>query len=171
MSIFKDIAKFITKTLPHAIADFFTCAKNEGNKIAMAITQGVKKALESGVVEDVAKILEAVFPNVKNLPTEIVDQLKVWVPKVLAAELAIDALPADAAEEQIQKFTADVLAALGAKDDHSKTWSTLSGTIYSILRAYTGQSKMTWYELLQKVEEAFQEYKNTQADDATAETE
>jgi len=169
MSIFKDIAKFFGKTLPHAIGDFFKCVKTDGDRIAVAITEGIQTALKSGAVTEVAQIIEAIFPNVKNVPTDLVAKLQVLVPKVLAAELEIQALPAGASEDQIKTFVSDVLTSFNVKQDKSKLWTTLSGSLYSILRAYTGGTSMTWIEVVNEVEEAFQAFKNEQATDQDGE--
>lgn len=167
-NIFTAIGTFFSKTLPHAIADFFKAAATDGDKIAVAITEGIQTALKSGALNDLALIIEGIFPGVKNIPADLVSQLNLLVPKVLAAELGIQALAPNASEADIQTFTQGVLDAFNVKADKSKLYSTLTGEIYTILRAYTGQSSMTWAEVIAKVEAAFQAYKNDQADSQTA---
>lgn len=168
MDILKDIGVFFSKTLPHAISDFFSAAKTNGVRIAVGITEGVQAALKAGVVKDVALIIRAIFPNVKNIPTDLEAKLQVVVPKVLAVELEVQQLPADATEEQVEASAKDILDAFNAKDDKSKLYSTLAGSVYSLLRAYTGQgSSMTWIEVLNEVEQDFQLFKNEQANDQT----
>jgi len=170
MSIFKAIGTFFGKTLPHAIADLFKAIKTDGVRIAVGITEGIQAALKTGIVEDIAKIIEGIFPNVKNIPTDLVDDLQVLVPKILAAELEVQGLPADATDEQVAKFTSDVLTAFNVKDDKSKLYSTLAGSLSKLFKAYTGQSNtMTWVEVLNEVEKDFQLFKNQQADESTAE--
>lgn len=169
MSIFKDIATFVTKTLPHALADFFSCAKTDGAKIAMAITEGIQTVLKSGLADDVAKVIEAIFPNVKNIPEDLLGKLKDLVPKVLAAELGIVGLPENATEEQIEEFVKATLAAFNVHDDKSKLYTTLAGSLYTIFRAYTGEAKLSWAEVIAEVEQAFQAFKNDQATEQTGE--
>lgn len=169
MSIFKALGTFFGKTLPHALADFFSAVKTNGVRIAVGITEGVQAALKSGVVEDVAKIIEGIFPNVKNIPTDLVSQLQILVPKILSAELEVQALPAGATDEQIATFTNDVLTAFNVKADKSKLYSTLAGSLSKLFKAYTGEgSTMTWVEVLNEVEADFQAFKNEQADEQTA---
>lgn len=169
MSIFKEIGKFFAKTLPHAIADFFSAAKTDADKIAIALTEGVKTVLNSGLADDLAHLIEGVFPGVKNVPTDLLATLQVQVPKILAAELALQGLPADATEDQVKAFGQTILDAFNVHADKSKLYSTLAAQLYGILLEYTQKPKPSFADLVAAVESAFQAYKNAQADEQVGE--
>ena len=147
----------------------FTDFKQNGLKIAVAITEGVQTALKSGIVTAIADVLSSVFPQVKNLPQEIVAELQVLIPKILASELALEGLPDNPTPDDLLKFENAVLAAFNVNSDNSKLWTTLSSQIYARLQAFVGQPSVTFADLVEAVEGAYQDYLNDKANEATAE--
>jgi hypothetical protein len=156
MSIFSKIGGWFAKT--------FKSLKADGAKIAVAITEGLQTALKSGTLVAVADLVSVIFPNVRNLPQEIIADLNAVLPKILAAELAIEGLPDHPTEKDILDFENMVLAAFKIHDDKSKLWTVLSSQIYGILRRHVGDPQVTFFELAADVEEAFLDYKQDLVD-------
>lgn len=162
MSIFTKIGSWLSKA--------FKTLKTDGAKVAIAITEGLQQGLKSGVLTDIADVISGIFPNVKNLPAEIVADLKIWIPKILGAELAIEGLPDNPTEKDILDFENKVITAFGEKDEHSKLWTVLASQVYAIIQKHIGQPKVTFFELAKDVQEAWLDYqadKAAQAGDAS----
>lgn len=135
----------------------FTSIKTDGAKIAVVITQDLQDSLTSGIAEGLAKVVEAIFPSVHNLPEEIVADLKLIIPKVLTLELAVIGLPDNPTEQDIKDFEARILDAFNVHDDKSKLYTTLAAEVYGILERHQGNS-WTFAQLVAAVEEAYQDY-------------
>lgn len=146
-------------------AKVFKAVKTDGAKIAVAITEGIQGALKSGVVAALADLISGIFPGVKGLPQEIVADLNIWIPKILAAELAIEGLPDSPTEQDILAFENRVLAAFGVHDDKSKLYTVLASQIYGILKKHVDAGEaFTFASLVADVEEAYALYKQDVAD-------
>jgi hypothetical protein len=145
-------------------AKLFKWAKVDAAKIAVAITEGVQTALKSGVVGALADAISAVFPNVKHLPQDVVDELQKWIPKVLAAELALQGLPDNPTEQDILDFENKVMAAFGVHDNKSKLYTTLGAQVYGILKKYSEGTSPTFAQLVLDLEEAYQDYLKDKAE-------
>ena len=143
------------------IAKEFTDFKSQGAKIAVAITEDIQTALKSGIVGGLADVVSAVFPSVKNIPQEIVAELQLIVPKILAAELALQGLPANPQPADLDAFATNVLASFNVKNNNSKLYTTLAAQVYGILQADTTDS---FASLVNDVEQAFQDFQQDQAD-------
>ena len=63
----------------------------------------------------------------------MVDELKIIVPKVLAAELALKELPDNPTEKDIKKFADAVLKAFNVENNNSKLWTTFGAQVYGIV--------------------------------------
>lgn len=150
MSIFTNIWDWVKKVFKHI--------KTDGDKIAIAITEDIKGALDSGVVGGLAKVVSAVFPSVGNLPAEVVTKLQDLIPKVLASELALQGIPDNATAAQILEFEDKILDAFKVSDQKSKLYSVLAAQIYGILESYSNGTDKTFAELLIKIEQAYQDY-------------
>jgi len=153
MSIFKKIGGWFAKV--------FKGVKTDGVKIAIAVTEGVKSALNSGLINFIAQVI----PGHNDIPKEIVTVLNQWIPKLLAAELAVQGLPDNPTEQDIVNFEDRVIAAFGKVDNKSKLYTVLSAQIYGIIRARVGDgTPYTFAELVVDVEQAYQDYQKDLAD-------
>lgn len=150
MSIFTKIGAWLSKA--------FKTLKTDGAKVAVAITEGLQDGIKSGVLTAVADLIGGIFPNVKNLPAEIVADLQKYLPKILATELAIEGLPDNPTDKDFTEFETRVMTAFGVTDDTSKLWSTLAAQVYSIIRRHVGAGPYTFAELINDVEESYQDY-------------
>lgn len=156
MSIFTKIGSWLSKV--------FKSVKTDGAKAAVAITEGLQTALTNGTVSTILDIISGVFPSAKNLSDDILKELQVLTPKVLATELAIEGLPDNPTEADLLAFENKVLAAFHVTDDHSKLWTVFASQVYGILRKHAGQDHVTFFELAADVQEAFLDYKKDVAD-------
>lgn len=150
MSVFTAIEKFLSK--------FFKSVRTDADKIAIAITEGVQDALKSGVLTGVAAVLEGIFPGVKNLPTEIVAELDILIPKILASELALQGIPDNATPQDILDFENRVLTAFNVTSDKSKLYTTLAAQVYGLLQTYQALPNPTFADRVKVVEDAYKLY-------------
>lgn len=159
-NIFKSIGAWFSK--------IFKSVQQDGDKIAIVITEDVQEALKSGVVDGLAGVISAVFPSVKNVPEEVVGYLKVLIPKLLASELAVEGLPADPTEADIQAFIQRVLAAFNVNNNNSKLWTTLASQVYGLLQTYINAPTQSFADLVKVVEQAYIDYVQDQANENTS---
>lgn len=150
MSIFQKVGAWLAKV--------FKSVKTDGAKIAVAITEDFQIALQSGIVKALADVISAVFPSVHNLPQQIVADLQILVPKILASELALQGLPDNPTEQDILDFEKRVLDAFNVHDQKSKLYTTLAAQIYGIIEKHASGTPWTFAELVAAVEEAYQDY-------------
>lgn len=153
MSIFTKIGAFLKKV--------FTSGLKDADKIAIAVTEGFKTALLDGALGFVADILDGLTKS--QIPTQIVNLIQANIYKVLAVELAIEGLPDNPTQAQIQAFEEVVLNAFGLVSDKSKLYTTLAAQIYGIIQAQVNSgTKFTFAQLVVDVEQAYQDYVNDQ---------
>jgi len=156
MSIFTKIGGWFAKV--------FKSVKTDGVKIAIAVTEGIKNALNSGILNFIAQVI----PGHSDIPKEIVAVLNQWIPKLLATELAVQGLPDNPTEQDILDFENRVIAAFGKIDNKSKLYTLLSAQIYGIIRdRLSDGTPYTFAELVVDVEHAYQDYQKDLADQET----
>jgi hypothetical protein len=152
------------KWLKHALAD----GEQKVLPIAIAVTEGIKTALESGVPDFVANMVETLFPQVHNLPDQLLKVIKENIVKVLAAELAIKALEGTPTDEEIKDFEAAVLNAFGLHDKKSKLYTELAVQLAQDIDTFTegGNKDRSFAEWVIEIEK---EYKKMIALEAESE--
>jgi hypothetical protein len=148
-------------------AKVFKSVKEDGDKIAIAITEDLQTAIKSGVAQDIANVISAVFPSVKNLPSEIIAELQKILPNILAAELALQGLPDNPTPTDLQNFANAILKAVNLDNDNSELWTSTAAKVLQILENYLALPNKTFAELVSAVEDAFQLAKQAIAGDAT----
>ena len=145
----------------------FTSIKNNADKVAIAITEAVKTALNSGVVDFIVRIVDNALPQLHDLPATVVAKIREVIPKVLAAELALQGLPDSPTADDILKFEQNILTAFGVHDQKSKLYTTLAAQIYDIIKTdVDAGTKLTFAELVKDVDQAYQDYLKDKADAA-----
>lgn len=150
------------KWLKHALSN----GEQKVIPIAIAVTEGVKAALESGVPDFVAKFVETIFPQVHNLPDELLSIVKNNIVKILAAELAIKALEGTPTPEQIQEFEAAVLTAFGLHDQKSKLYTEMAVQIARDVDAFIGGGNIdrTFAQWVTFIEDEYQKMKQLESE-------
>lgn len=152
MSIFSKIGAAIG----HFFSNLFKDIKTDGDKIAIAITEGIQTALKSGIVTDLASVISGIFPGVKNIPQDLVVLLNNYIPKLLASELALQGLPDNPTAQQLLDFENAVLAAFNVHDDKSKLWTSIAAGVYGLLLDYQKIPNPTFADKVKVVEAAYQ---------------
>lgn len=129
--------------------------------VAISITEQIKDGLNSDAAGFIAKVLDGLTHS--GVPDHVLEFLRKIVPEVLAAELAVQALPLNPTEQDILDFENKLLAAFKVTDNKSKLYTTLAAQIYGIVMqtfAATPDVPPTWAEWVKAVEEAYQDYQN-----------
>ena len=149
------------KWLKHALSN----GEQKVIPIAIAITEGIKTALESGVPDFVAKFVETIFPQVHGLPEELLQVVKDNIVKVLSAELDIKALEGTPTQDQIQEFENAVLNAFGLHDKKSKLYTEMAVQIATDVDAFIkgGNQDRSFAEWVKFIEDEYQSMKNLEA--------
>lgn len=142
------IAKEFNSTVPKAI------------QVAITITNDVKAALASGAVNDVALVIQGVFPSVKNLPTEVATALGGIVGNVLAAELGLQAVVGGITPANASAFATEVCNVFDVSANNSKIDSDIAGKATQIFLADTTK---TWYSYLTDIEQVLAVIKQDEA--------
>jgi len=154
MSIFKKIGAWFARV--------FKNIKTDGVKIAITITEGLKTALSNGILDFIAQAI----PGHSDIPKEIVVLLNQWIPKLLAAELALEGLPDKPTDRDILEFEKRVITAFGKVDNKSKLYTVLAAQIYGIIKARVEDgASFTFAELVADVELAYKDYLEDIADE------
>lgn len=159
MSIFSKIGTWF--------AGAFKTVETDADKIAIAVTEGIKTALVSGVAGFIAEILDGLTKS--QVPTELVTLVQNNIDKLLAVELAIQGLPASPTEADILAFEQEVLKAFSVTSDASKLYTTIAAQVYGIIKTQADSgTKFTFAQLVEDVEEAYRDYQTDIADQQTA---
>jgi len=122
--------------------------------VAVTITEAVKTVLDSAP----AKFLEGVADAIThtNLATDAANVVTATIPKILAVELAIEGLPENPTEADIEAFEARVLTAFKVNPNNSKLYTTLAAQVYGIVQKTA--TNPTFANCVAAVEEAYQDY-------------
>lgn len=130
--------------------------------IAIAVTEGIKTALDSGVLDFIGKFAETIFPQVHGLPEDLLKIIKENIIKILAAELAIKALEGIPTSDQIKEFESTVLNAFGLHDKKSKLYTEMAVQIAQDVDAfiYGGDKERTFAQWVDLIEKEYQKMKD-----------
>lgn len=146
----------------------FTHIKKDANIVAISVTEGIKAALDSGTVGFLAGIIDSLLKT--HIAEDALEILKNYIPKVLAAELALQGLPDNPTEADVLAFEQAVLDAFKIHDDKSKLYTTLAAQLYGKLKDALGDGKITFAEAVIIIEETYQDYLSDKADQDSGET-
>ena len=133
--------------------------------IAITVTEEIKNALDTGVAGFLANLVDQLTKS--NIATDVAAFLKKNIPKILAAELAVQGLPDNPTVDDILKFETDILNAFGKISNQSKLYTVLAAQIYGLIDTTlktTPDTKPTFAEWVQVVEAAYQDYVLDQQD-------
>ncbi len=147
-SIFADIWKFVQHT--------FSWLAKDADKVAIAITQDLNLAINSGLID---MLVSALAPVTGQLPAEVLATLKPLIPKILALELSLQGLPDNATPEQIGAFAEEVLQAFqkASTFKQTKIYTTLAAEIYNVIQEHLKiDGKLTFADVVDIIEKAYQ---------------
>lgn len=170
MSIFKTIFHAIGSAAS-AVGKFFANAFNwvetDGAKIAVAVVEELKTLLDSGTVDFLAQVIDALTKS--NIPTDIVNEIKSQLPTILADAMAVQNLGTNPTDDQVQAFSQQILASFGVTPDKSQLYSTVGAKIIGIIRANTAPGQtFTFATLVNDLEQAYQAYVDAKNQDSAA---
>lgn len=155
-NVFKKVGDFFKKV--------FKKVKNFTSVAAVEVTEQLQEALKNGTADAIAQIVSVTFPKAKDIPQKVVAELKIIIPKILAAELALKELPENPTEKDIKKFADAILKSFNIENNNSKLWTTFGAQVYGILEQ---DKKRTFASLVKDVEEAYKIYKELKAKENT----
>ncbi|HEX4850672.1 MAG TPA: hypothetical protein VFV08_07695, partial [Puia sp.] len=120
----------------------------------IAITEQLKVALDSGLLKSILDLIPG------HIGEEAVALLQKAIPGLLAAELALQGLPDNPTEEDVQAFAKAIADAITKYTpwQKSKLWTTLAAQIYALLKNSLADGKLTFAEAAADVEQAYQDY-------------
>ena len=142
------------------IAGIFTSVKDDAAKVAVSITEGIQTLLKTGVLKPVAEFIDASLNT--HLGEDALALLDANIAKILAVELAIEGLPDNPTETDLEAFAQRVCQAIAGKDlsGTSKLWTTLAAQVYGIIETEVNKNEpLTFATLVANVEQAYQDYK------------
>ena len=147
MSLFSNIWEWLKKEFTHITSDL--------DKVAIAVTQQIKNAVDSPEAGFVAKIYDGLRHT--GVAEEILGIVKLAAGKALALELAMQMPAGDVSEEQFLEWEKRVLSALNLHPDKAVVYTRVATTILRDVLAFTQNGKsITFAEGVLLVEDAYQ---------------
>lgn len=135
----------------------FKHIKDDADKVAISITQNIKEALDSGLVGFLADIIDKEFHS--HVATDVVGVLKLQIPRILAAELAVQGLPDNPTEQDILDFENRILEAFGIHSQKSKLYTVLASQVYQNIKALVdSDNQISFAEAVKLIEKCYQDY-------------
>lgn len=158
MSIFSKIGAWFAK--------IFKSIKDHAAPVAVAVTEGVKTFLVSGVAGALAGVIDSIIGS--HVAEEIVTLLKNNINKALAVELAVQGLPDNPTQDNIQSFEDAIIKAFSGLEPagKSKLYTTLAAQVYGIIENTLNENpKPTFAQWVAAVEEAYNDYLKDKANE------
>lgn len=136
------------------IGDLFHSANEGFLKAAVTITQAIKDALNSGVIN----FLTSIIPG--DLDNKIVEILRKQVPILLADELLIQGINDASTEADIQALAVKVVDSFGGLSDarKEKFYTSVAAQIYIFLKQHEDGHHITFGEAASLVESAYRSW-------------
>lgn len=136
------------------IGDLFHSANEGFLKAAITVTEAVKNALNSGIVD----FLTAIIPG--DVDNKLVKILRAKVPVLLADELLIQGITDGSTEEEIQALAAKVVDSFGGLSEakKEKLYTSLAAQIYIFLKKHQDKHHVTFGEAAALVESGYRSW-------------
>ncbi len=135
---------------------FFTHVVRDADIVAISVTEAIKSALDTGAAGFVAGVIDSLFKT--HVAEDVLTILKKYIPKVLAAELAVQGLPDDPTEADVLEFENRILAAFSVHDEKSKLYTVLAAQIYGVIKKTAKETPGNFADWVSAVEEAYRDY-------------
>jgi hypothetical protein len=157
MSIFTKIWSWLKTAFTHITTDL--------DKVAISVTQQIKKAADSGELQFVANIIDGLTHS--GVASEIAGTIKNSIVKVLSFELALQ-LPENFSGDDLIAWEQRVMDAIGVHKDKSAIWTKVSATVIRDVQAFTQDgTSVSFAEAVKLAEDAYQTYKDALNEDIT----
>lgn len=125
--------------------------------IAVTITEAVKTILANPLTGLLENIIDSIAGT--SIAVDAANAISAQIPKILAAELAIEGLPVSPTPADILAFEQRVIAAFDINADNSRLYTVLGAQIYGILNTtLTSGKPITFAVLVADIETAYQDY-------------
>lgn len=141
------------------LSQWFSHFKANADKVAIAVTQAVKTALEGQVAQSISAVLDEIFKT--HIAEDVLAVLKVAALKTLAIELAIQGIPDNPSGDDILNFEKQVWEAITGKSpqDKAKLWTTFAAQFFVRVKALLGENTtLTFAQIVILIEQAYQDY-------------
>lgn len=160
MGLFSDISQAFSW-----LKKVFTSHSASADSVAITITEAIKSILANPVANFLEQVGDAVTHT--NLPTDIANCLSnTIIPKVLAAELALQGLPPNPSVQQIQAFGQAVLTAFNVTSDNSKLYTVLTAQIYGEIQTTLNTTPGKFADWVIAIEASYADYQKDLAGNA-----
>lgn len=147
MSLFTNIWSWLEKEFKHITTDV--------DKIAIAVTQHIKDAVDSPAAGFIAGLIDGLTKSV--VATEIIGVTKLAASKALAIELAIQLPNGLSTEADLLVWEEKVLTAIGLHSDKSLLYTRVAATVVRDIQAFTEDgTAVSFAEAVKIVEDAYQ---------------
>lgn len=127
--------------------------------LAVTIVEAIKTAEANGILTVVANVLSSITDNIS---VEVNTFINAQIPNVLAALLAIEGLPANPTEAQIEAFENSIVTAIGGKSALAKSqlWTELAAQLYILIEGQlqTSGGTLTYAQIVADVEAGYTQY-------------
>lgn len=137
---------------------------------AILITESVNNALKSGLVTDV---VDAISPKLAGVPAELLTAAQALIPKVLSAELGLEALKSGATPQDAANWAQSVITAFAGVNSNlvatSKIWTNLAASL-AVLFDQGKTTNKTWIDWVNTADAAFKQIQAASAAAAAAVT-
>lgn len=162
------------KSILHDVGAWFSKAfktvRDDADKVAITITQGLKLALDSGLV----KVVTDLIPG--TLDDDIVKFLQTAIPKALAIELSLQGLPDNPTPDQVKTFIDLVVKNVASKNwqAQSEFYTSLSVNLFNQIEQDFNQNpdaaNLSFAQIVAVIESAYQQIKDHNAAQAAGDT-
>lgn len=126
------------------------------DKVAVTITEAVKTILANPVAGFLENTADAITGT--QVPTTIANDINAVIPKILAVELGIQGLPANATEQQILQFEQAILNAFDIKSNNSKLYTEIAAQVYGIIQTNIANGTTNFAGWVGAVGQAYADY-------------
>lgn len=152
---------FISKVLD-ALIGIFKKAKEDLAKITVFIVKDIQPVLFSPTADVLASIMDAITKS--QLPTEILEQVKKYVPIFLTTEGIVQSLTPDSTEDEVKAALDKMLAQFPnfTPAQRAQYWTELAAKLYAFIHELHDGEKITFGEAASIVEAAYQAYLKTE---------
>lgn len=138
----------------------FISVKDDFDKVAITITEGLKTALDSGILPTIVRIIPNVGPELSAWLTKNGDAV---LAKALALELGLQGLPDNPTASQLEAFESEVITALAGSSAAAKSaiWTKVAvrwGQELDTALNESSNGNLTFAQWVSLIEQAYQSY-------------
>lgn len=134
-------------------------------QVSVTVTETIKTLLANPITGFLENLADAVTGT--QVPTNIANAIVGIIPKILAVELGIEGLPANATPAQILAFEQAVMTAFNVTSNNSKLYTEIAARVYGIVQANIANGTTNFAAWVTAVEAAYADYQKDLTANAT----